>query len=224
VDPTVDRFIAYFVAAMIVAITLQERTRLGAALRCYAAITGRQAITGILLAITTFVLAAVGMSFTPEFLQWGWPSLFGGTAGNAILAPASRAVPAPASGGVLLSGLAFLVLLSVVMPLLVRGEEMLFRAGVTTPGRMAANSALFGLMHLLVGIPLFAGFVLMVPGYAFATIYRHAHLDARAAGESESAAREAGVDSSMSVHLAYNLFFLALIALALLLLLLRQFA
>lgn len=64
--------------------------------------------------------------------------------------------------------------LALVVPLLARQEELLFRHGTETSTALQTltRSLAFGLIHLLAGIPIAAALALTVPGLVFARVYR----------------------------------------------------
>ncbi len=64
--------------------------------------------------------------------------------------------------------------LALAVPLLARQEELWFRSGTETSSLVEtlARSLLFGLVHVLAGVPVAAALALSVPGLVFATVYR----------------------------------------------------
>ena len=86
-------------------------------------------------------------------------------------APAARTFPWLQAGGVL----AFLALLVVLFPFLAFGEERAFRAGLEHASglRLVWASLRFGLIHLVMLIPLAAALGIALAGFGYGLAYRH---------------------------------------------------
>lgn len=146
------------------------------------------------------VLAVVGgvavglLALQNPILDFGWYSVIaaqaGGGGGNIITAPLSQPVLiAP-----------FALLLLFVLPRLAESEELIFRRGTRGWRQGIARSLLFGLVHMLVGVPLAAALALSIGGLWFTYQYFLG-----------------GVPRSTVYHLSYNLLVALLIAVAMLL-------
>lgn len=107
-----------------------------------------------------------------------------GTSSNAVFTPLEEALartgPAPANDpDWVLAGLAsaFLLPLLVLLPWLAFVEEEVFRAGLedASPARELGRALTFGLVHLVVLVPLGAALAVGACGYVYGTIYRHHH-------------------------------------------------
>lgn len=140
-------------------------------------------------------------------LSWGWWSAIGGT-GN----PAFGGAPEGSAGPFeVVIPIVFAGLLLIGLPLLVEGEEWIFRRGAEHRSRAAngRRSVLFGLVHALIGVPLAAALALSVGGFYFTGAYLRAY---RATGSADAA-----LDESTRSHLAYNLDVLAVVVVGLVL-------
>ena len=141
------------------------------------------------LAVATPLLAIPGLDF-------GWWTALGGE-GN----PAVGVAPESATPGVLetVIPVVFMTLLVIGLPLLVEGEEWVFRRGAQHRSRAAnaRRSVLFGLVHALIGIPIGVAMALSVGGAYFTWAYLRVW---RATGSEDEALAE-----STRSHLAYNL-------------------
>jgi hypothetical protein len=113
-------------------------------------------------------------------------------------------------------GFWFLLILGI--PFWARVEERLFRKGANTWKQICIRSILFGLVHLLVGIPLLAGLVLIVPGFLFACRYKYVRDRHLRWSNNPVQAEEAGVIASTADHAAYNAILVTLLVGTLLLL------
>jgi len=82
----------------------------------------------------------------------------------------------------------FLVLLALNLPTLARSEELKYRQGTRDWRDALGRSVRFGLVHCVVGVPLYAGLALTVSGLWFTLQYFRG-----------------GVDRSTLHHVAYNL-------------------
>lgn len=138
------------------------------------------------------VLAAFAGLYQLPWLQWGWWTLVSGTPGNAMVSAATGSlwVFAP-----------FLVLLAVAMPQLVLAEEEVFRSGTRSWTHAVRRSLVFGLIHLVPGVPIAAALALTIAGLWFTRQYFRG-----------------GVARSTTYHLAWNYELIAVAAAALIVL------
>lgn len=152
----------------------------------------------------TLAAVALALACGPAFLGWGWWTALGGQ-GNVIFGEANPS-------GQVLADLILPVL--IVAPLLLSlgrfalQEERIFRRGDERRGigDRLLRSLVFGLCHLVMGIPVGATIGLGVGGFGFSEVYLRRW---RASGS-----RHRSVLDSARVHLAYNLIILgAVIAL-----------
>lgn len=98
----------------------------------------------------------------------------------------------------------FWLALIVGVPFWAHLEEKIFRQGANTWKMITVRSMQFGLVHLLAGIPIVAGFVLIVPGFLFACRYKYVrdrHYDRY---QNPQKADQAGVLASTADHAVYN--------------------
>jgi len=209
---TWDHFFALFAVGAMATILWQERKHLSESIQAYRAIPGRVFFYGLLLAVSTIVLATALYRISPIFLLWGWLTFLQNHSTDTVTSTFTVAAHPGVGNAVLLLAVTFIILLSLVMPFLARQEEKLFRVGIVTWRGMAWNSLKFGMMHCLLGIPLIFGLALCYPGFVFAIQYRNAHLAVLARGGSTEMAIKAGFDASTHIHIAYNLTLLSILA------------
>jgi hypothetical protein len=149
------------------------------------------------------VLVVAGLLLAVPGLSWGWWTAIGGT-GNVITGGTSRA-----GVGVLqwLAPVLFLSLLVPLLPLLAEREERMFREGAEawSTGRRVRRAVEFGLVHLIMGIPVGVALALSLGGLYFTWAYLRGY---RRGG------REAGVLESTAAHLAYNFTIIVVVAVA----------
>lgn len=147
------------------------------------------------LAVATPLLAIPGLDF-------GWWTAIGGEGNPAVGVGRDSATPGALETIV---PLVFMTLLVIGLPLLVEGEEWVFRRGAEFRSRAAnaRRSVLFGLVHALIGIPIGVAMALSVGGLYFTWAY----LSAWRATASE----EAALAESTRSHLAYNLVIAAIV-------------
>jgi hypothetical protein len=144
-------------------------------------------VLAIVLALSTVLLQIPGLSF-------GWWTAIGGT-GNVIMGSTSR------TSGTLLVWLVpaiFLALLIPALALFAEREEVVFRAGAETWnwGRRFAMGLRFGLIHLIMGIPIGVALALSAGGWYFQWAYLRGY---------HQGGPQAAVLESTRSHLAYNL-------------------
>ena len=103
----------------------------------------------------------------------------------------------------ILTGVLWTILMLLV-PFWANLEEKIFRQGANTWKQILIRSTQFGLVHILVGIPIFAGFVLILPGFLFACRYKYIHDKTLKQTNDEKIAQETGVEASTADHAIYN--------------------
>jgi hypothetical protein len=187
------------------------RTAVGAAARRRTALIvrglrprhfARAPVVLLLVAVTaTLLLQVPGLSI-------GWWSAIGGSGTIAI---GSTTLTRGSALEWLVPAL-FLLLLAPALPLFAEREEIMFRQGAEswTWARRWWMGLQFGLIHLIMGIPIAVALALSIGGWYFQWSYLQGHR--RAGGDG----REAVLESTRS-HLAYNLEVLSLVALVLIL-------
>lgn len=92
----------------------------------------------------------------------------------------------------------------VAVPFWAQAEEKMFRQGVHSWKGMIINSIKFGLVHLIMGIPIYIALALSVPGFLFACRYKYAYDKHFKRFRNEIQAQEAGVFASTADHAIYN--------------------
>ena len=142
------------------------------------------------------VLASVGM---PNFMTWSWISMLGDGSANA---PSGNIMAAPFKSGSILIITGFWFLLSLALPYLAKSEEEGFRSLVFGTKNRIITSIKFGLVHMIVGVPLFVALILAVVGYIFSIFYVKAFNEA--AKVDPYSADKVAVLASTSVHAKYN--------------------
>jgi len=150
------------------------------------------------LAVATLLLAVPGLDF-------GWWTAIGGE-GNPAVGVGREGAAGPLET---VLPVIFMSLLLIGLPLLVEGEEWVFRRGAEHRSRAAnaRRSVLFGLVHALVGVPIGVAIALSVGGVYFTWTYLRMWTATRS--------EEAALAESTRSHLAYNLVIAAIIIVAL---------
>jgi hypothetical protein len=151
-------------------------------------------VLAVVLALASVLLQVPGLSF-------GWWTALGGT-GNVIVGSTSR------TSGTMLVWLVpalFLVLLIPALALFAEREEVAFRAGAEewSWGRRIGMGLRFGLIHLIMGIPIAVALALSAGGWYFQWAYLR--------GYANGGPKEGVLESTRS-HLAYNLEVLLVVA------------
>lgn len=150
--------------------------------------------------LVMFVCVSVGVFASielPKFMTWSWISMLGD--GNA---PSGNIIAAPFKSGSVLVIAGFWLLLSLALPYLAKGEEETFRSLVFDTKKRIITSIKFGLVHMIVGVPLYVALVLAVIGYIFSIFYVRAFN--KAAMSDPYSADKVAVLASTSVHAKYN--------------------
>lgn len=135
------------------------------------------------LAVVVLVVATALLELVPV-LRHGLGSLVS-FQGNAVFTPLEQAAealgPAPATGpdwAVIALATGFLGLLAALLPWLAFLEEEAFRAGseVLDLRRQATSALRFGLVHLVMLVPLGAALAIAIAGFAYGRVYRRQFL------------------------------------------------
>jgi hypothetical protein len=151
-------------------------------------------VIGVITSVIT--LASIGL---PKFMTWSWISMLGSEGADA---PSGNIMAAPfKSGSVLIIG-GFWLILSLALPYLAKGEEETFRSLVFGTKKRIITSIKFGLVHMIVGVPLFIALILAVVGYIFSIFYVKAFY--KAAAVDPYSADKVAILASTSVHAKYN--------------------
>lgn len=157
------------------------------ALRVWGGIRPRHA-AGALVLMLAVVSVAVGLITLVPVTGWGLGTPLG-LSGNAVFAPLEEVSVRTGGGGlatpapdgqplvVLLVTGAFLAGLVLLFPWLAYVEERGFREGLETAslGRQAWIALRFGLLHLVMLIPLAAALAVAVAGFGYGLVYRRAY-------------------------------------------------
>ena len=127
---------------------------------------------------------------------------------NALLETVLQAIASVDYAAIFIVG--FWLLLLFGIPFWARLEERIFRRGAHTWRQIAVRSTQFGLVHLLAGIPILGGLVLILPGFLFACRYKYIHDRHLRQGHSPLQAQDAGVAASTADHAVYNAILISL--------------
>lgn len=154
------------------------------------------------LALVCVVTTATLLLEVPG-LDWGWWTAIGGT-GNVIVGGSERSGIGPLQW---IAPLVFLTLIIPMLPLFAEREERMFRVGAESQSvaRRARRAVEFGLVHLIMGIPIGVALALAVGGGYFTWAYLRGF---------RQGGREAGLLEATRSHLAYNLVIVGLVALS----------
>jgi hypothetical protein len=147
------------------------------------------------------VITTAVILFQIPGLSFGWWTAIGGE-GNPVFGTARPSALGPLD---VVLPVVFGLLLLLGLPLLVEGEEWIFRRGAEHRSRAAnlRRAVLFGLVHAVVGVPIAAALALSVGGVYLTWSYLRVW---RATGSPQLALLE-----STRAHLAYNLVIVALV-------------
>lgn len=123
-------------------------------------------IAGVLVCFACLIGVAFLGDHLPHWLKWSWLSLLatkGESDSGANLNLAGATVP--------IYGPIFVLLLMANLPRLAGYEEEMFRKGTKNWVDAVPRSILFGLMHMIVGVPLHVALGLAIPGMWFTAQY-----------------------------------------------------
>jgi len=157
-----------------------------------------------LLIVIGVIITIISLSYIelPKFMTWSLVSLLSDnkTSGNIIVTPFSS--------GSLIIVIGFWFLLSLALPYLAKSEEKSFRSLVFGTKNRIITSIKFGLIHMIVGVPLIIALVLSVIGYIYSIFYVTAFN--KAIKVNPNTADEVALNVSTSVHSKYNFILITL--------------
>lgn len=226
------------VIAIIISDLWKHRSRLNLVWKTYFINHPLTYVRSLLTVIITLLTYVIADSIAPPILRWGWSNLVFGQPGNIIFQPFNLLkdveAPLPSEPAIashpfssdlstvassaplqidysLIFILMFWALLLVGIPFWAQMEERIFRRGANTWKQIAVRSTQFGLVHLLAGIPILGGLVLILPGFLFACRYKYIHDRHLKRTGDPLAAQEAGVAASTADHAVYNAILITLV-------------
>jgi membrane protease YdiL (CAAX protease family) len=167
-----------------------------------------------MMVIGVFITIGILLSIDlPSFMNWSWTSLLsdGEHSGNIMAAPLkSKSISIIAS---------FWLILSLALPYLAKSEEVAFRSFVFGIKNRIKKSIKFGLIHMIVGVPLSIALLLAIVGYIFSIIYVRAF---EKAAKSITNPDEVAINIATSIHAKYNFLIITIGALAMTLIILNS--
>ena len=146
-------------------------------------------VWGFLLVISVLVSIGFIISLNPPFwLKFSWISFISG-------GQSQNLVTSPMTSGYVPLVILFWVLMTFSLPYLAKMEEVMFREGVIDLGSRIKKSIIFGMVHMVMGIPLFVAMLLCITGFIFSIRYCKVY---RVLGSEEA------LLASTSLHMKYN--------------------
>jgi hypothetical protein len=200
--------VALLIIAVLVVVELGHSAYINRTRLSYPFKIWKQFSTGLFFQVlgmlaTAYLIVILLWTFPP--MRWGWYSLVSsdGDSGNFLVA-AGEDYLAP----ILLLG--FFVLLLFFIPFLAEFEEQTFRKGRNDLLESIPTSITFGLVHMLMGIPLAAAIAIMWIGFAYAWKYCRSYDRSMERNnrmyylDSWRIAEEEGVNASTVMHTMSN--------------------
>lgn len=132
----------------------------------------------LLVIFGVVAVATILMFWLPTPMSWSWLNLLG--SGGANLNTVGATIP--------YYGFVFCFLFFLALPELARTEEEMFREGTTSWSNAFKRSTIFGLIHMLVGVPLGVAIALIGAGMFFSYKYFRG-----------------GIELSTQTHFQYNI-------------------
>lgn len=230
-----DEALRLLVAAVVIALlarTVRPAWRQRAlVVRIWRSVRPRHVLGSLVLLVAVLTVALTLAAAVPP-TRLGLGSLVGFT-GNAVFAPveevsvraggsglAGQAAPEPGGRWTTVAvAVPLLLWLLLLVPWLAHGEERLFREGLedANPAREVWTALRFGLIHLVMLVPLAAALAIAVAGFAYGRSYRRAFRRAAARREPvpgplggvpvappRSAVRAEAVMASTTLHATFN--------------------
>lgn len=135
-------------------------------------------------------------------LDFGWGKLLMGKSSNVVAAPLESMNSSYLA--LRLFAVVFALMLIVAAPFLAHAEEKAYRSGYLQWGPILKQSLKFGLIHLIMGIPIAFGLALSVSGLFFAWKYKSAYERTLASTGDEAWAEREGLMHCTAYHTMHN--------------------
>lgn len=142
-------------------------------------------VLGVIISVSLINLVEL-----PYILKFSWISFI--TSGESR---GSNLATTPLSSGYVLIVLIFWVVMTLCLPYLAKIEEIMFRSNVLKRSDRIKKSIIFGLIHMVMGIPLYIALVICVIGYIYSYKYYKSYI---------KGGDELGLEASTSLHAKYN--------------------
>lgn len=160
-----------------------------------------------LMLVGVSILVFTCMSFDlPKFMTWSWFSLFSSdkSGGNVITTAFN--------GQSIVFIVLFWSILTLALPYLAKGEEEVFRSGVFGIKNRLLVNLKFGILHMIMGVPLFVALILSVVGYVYSIFYIRTFNEYTKKGLDFESSNNFALQASTSVHTKYNLIIVTIAA------------
>jgi len=166
---------------------------------------------GLAIIIPTLIAGAFLVAEVP-LMDIGWFMFIGGGSNVALATPASESAPSVSKA----LPLALIAIVALIAPMAAFREERMFRRGTERQSarRRWTRQVIFGLVHMIMGIPLGAALSLSFAGGGLMRVYRRRFATTRS--------RHQAILESTRTHLAYNLVMLILVTAGTMILLLHH--
>jgi hypothetical protein len=158
----------------------------------------------ILIVSSSYLITKLNI---PKFMLWSWTSLITQGKGTNVTA-------LPFSSKSIFIVVFFWIALCISLPYLAKIEEEMFREYKTKLMERILNSLKFGLIHMIVGVPLLFCLLISIVGYVFSIFYVKEY--------NKSKSYDLALAASTSIHLKYNFILVSTLALVKLLLLILR--
>lgn len=160
------------------------------------------ALAILIISITFMILLHIVM---PDFMKWSWLHLFKTEATNVNMALVAD--DSPLSYG----KYPVAIVLIFIIPSLARLEEIVFRHNIFSLWKRIVYSLVFGICHIITGIPLFVALVISFTGFLLSVVYFKQLVRTLVRTENIFTAYREALDRSTAVHSIYNIFILILV-------------
>lgn len=195
---------AFFIIVAVVSLGFTlviQRNNLGFAWQIWRRFRPIAFLEALGIVIATLAVAIFLLTTFP-IMGIGWLNLFFPGGGNVWIAPIIEGSKSQFEIVRLLVPLFFLVF-ELVIPFLANLEEKAYRQGYTRWGPIAKQSVKFGLVHLLVGVPLAGGLALIISGFFYGFKYKRCYDKSLTSLDVQGATEQAVLEST-TFHAMYN--------------------
>lgn len=155
-------------------------------------------LTAFMLVIFIFSVAAFLLYIQiPEFLKFSWINLISSNESS------SNLMTKPFESNFSPVIVIYWIILTLMLPYLAKSEEIAFRSQKFTLKKRIISSFFFGLIHMVVGVPLFAALILSVLGFIFSIFYVKYY--------NQSKSDDFAIERVTSIHTKYNFILITLL-------------
>ena len=160
-------------------------------------------LIAFILLVLNFSILFLFNLISPDFLHWSWLDLISKPAINVN------------TGIIQNNNYKYLIVIAFLLfiPFLAKIEEEIFRKNIFNTKKRIIASIAFGVVHIIVGIPLYASIVISIFGYILSVIYKNKFVTVLIKEMNPILANAKSINTITAIHSIYNMYVVILLIL-----------